>query len=791
LAQSYRFGPVELRPAERQLIVEGRPAHIGGRAFDVLVALVDRRDRVVTKDELFELAWPGLVVEENNLHVQISALRKVLGAQAVSTVAGRGFRFMAQVEVIDIPSAPVTARHHNLPAQLNSFVGRVGEIARVKEMLGTSRLLTLTGPGGTGKSRLSLQAAHQLFDEYPDGVWLVELAPVAAEERVPLAVASVLGVKEEAGKPVADALARYVRDRKLLVILDNCEHVLDASAAIAKRLLQAGAAIRILASSREALRITGESVFPLPALAASESARLFADRAVAVQPAFQPDASGAAVADICERLDGIPLAIELAAARVSTLSAEQIAVRLSDSMALLKGGDRTNLSRQQTLRASINWSYDLLSIPERELFRRLGVFAGGWAVEAAEEVCSGGDVQADDVVELLTRLSEKSLVSVDAESGRHRLLETVRQYGRELLAASGEEDQVRTRHLHYCVALAEESRAGLAGPGHAAWLKRMNLEKENILGAHSWCDHAAGGADLGLKLARGSKAYWINGGMLTLGHRVIAEALARPRPAARDELRCRALFDAGQLAYYMGRYPEAQRRLEESLAIARELGNKQRIAAALQPLGGSCLGQGLFEQAQAHLEEGVALTRELGSKRDVAAVTNALGSMHRMRGALDRAAALYRDADALMDEAGDTLSRAFICLNHAILAILHEDPRGARAHLLEAMAVSDSQGVPRLGLATIEVCSGFAASRGEHERAARFYGVAEAENSATGLHRDPADEAFLAPLIDKVREELGPRYRAVEDGGRALTYKGAIAEARAWLEEQPVPVSGR
>ncbi len=790
MAQSYRFGPVELRPAERQLIVEGRPAHIGGRAFDVLVALVDRRDRVVTKDELFELAWPGLVVEENNLHVQISALRKVLGAQAVSTVAGRGFRFMAEVEVIDIPSAPVTARHHNLPAQLNSFVGRVGEIAKVKELMASSRLVTLTGPGGTGKTRLSLQAAHQLFDEYPDGVWLVELAPVADEERVPLAVASVLGVKEEASKPVADALARYVRDRKLLVILDNCEHVLDASAQIAKRLLQSGAAVRILASSREALRITGESVFPIPALAASESARLFADRAVAVQPAFQPDASGAAVADICQRLDGIPLAIELAAARVSTLSAEQIAVRLSDSMALLKGGDRTNLSRQQTLRASINWSYDLLSIPERELFRRLAVFSGGWVVEAAEDVCSGGDVQADDVVELLTRLSEKSLVSVDAENGRHRLLETVRQYAHELLASSGEEDAVRTRHLLFYVALVEEARVGIGGAGQAGWLRRMNLEKENVLSAHSWCDHAPNGAELGLKLARGNKSYWINCGILTLGHRVIAEALARPR-AARDELRCRALFDAGQLAYYMGRYPEAQRRLEESLAIGRELGNKQRIAAALQPLGGSFLGQGLFEQAQAHFEEGVALTTELGSKRDVAAAMNALGSMHRMRGGLERASALYRDADRLMGEAGDTLSRALIALNHAIVAVLHENPGGARTHLLEAIAVSESLSAARLGLATIEVCSGFAASRGEPERAARFYGVAEAENSATGLHRDPADEAFLAPLIDKVREELGPRYRAIEDGGRRLPYTRAIAEARAWLEEQPAPVSCR
>jgi tetratricopeptide (TPR) repeat protein len=312
----------------------------------------------------------------------------------------------------------------------------------------------------------------------------------------------------------------------------------------------------------------------------------------------------------------------------------------------------------------------------------------------------------------------------------------------------------------------------------------MNLETENILSAHAWCDHAPNGAELGLKLARGNKAYWINDGLLTLGHRVIAEALARPR-TVRDELRCRALFDAGQLALFMGRYPEAQRRLEESLAIARELKNKQRITAVLQPLGVSCLGQGHYDQARVHLEEGVALTRELGNKRDFAAAMNALGSMHRMQGALDSADILYRDASRLMGEAGDALSRALIVLNHAILAILRKDAPEARVHLLEAISTSETLGLPRVGLSTIEVCSGFAASCGEYERATRFFGVAEAENSATGLHRDPADDAFLAPLIEKAREELGPRYRAIEDAGRSLPYTRAISEAREWLEKKP------
>ena len=786
MAQSYRFGPVELRPAERQLLVEGVPAHLGGRAFDVLVALVDRRDRVVTKDELFELAWPGLVVEENNLHVQISALRKVLGANAVSTVAGRGFRFMPKVEVVDSPSGPVTPRHHNLPAPLNSFVGREGELVRVREMLAASRLVTLTGPGGTGKTRLSLQAAHQLLNAFPDGVWLVELAPLSDPERVPFAVAAVLGVKEEAGRPVAEALERYLRDRKALLVLDNCEHLLQACAEIAKRLLQAGASLRILASSREALRITGESLFPLPALAAEDSARLFADRAVAVQPAFRAEgSSGNAVAEICRRLDGIPLAIELAAARVSTLSVEQIAARLSDSLAVLKDGDRTNLSRQQTLRASIDWSYDLLSLAERELFRRLSVFAGGWTVEAAEAICAGGDVQGDEVIELLVRLVEKSLVATDSTRGRYRLLETVRQYARELLAASGESDSVRGRHLDFYVAFSEQARAALASPDPGIAMARFDAETENLLSAHAWCDHVAGGVEKGYRLTRGTKTYWINRGLLTLGHRMVSEALARDKATSRDELRCRALFDAGQLAFFMGRYPEAQRRLEESLAIARELGSTVRIAAVLQPLGAAYLGQGLRAQAFSHLKEGVALARESGSQRDVGAALNSLGSFHRVQGEFDAAQSLYEDAVGILGEVGDLASRAIVVLNLAILAILRGEREKARTLLLEAIATSESTGLQRLGLSTIEVCAGFAAACGDYDRAARLYGMAEAQNSTTGLHRDPADEAFLAPLIDKARQAMGPRYRGVEDAGRALAYASAISEARAWLSQPP------
>ncbi|HEY2630385.1 MAG TPA: tetratricopeptide repeat protein [Usitatibacter sp.] len=262
---------------------------------------------------------------------------------------------------------------------------------------------------------------------------------------------------------------------------------------------------------------------------------------------------------------------------------------------------------------------------------------------------------------------------------------------------------------------------------------------------------------------------------------MIAEALARPKASARDELRCRALFDVGQLAFFMGRYPEAQRHLVESLAIARELDNKVRIAAALQPLGMAYQGQGMVEQALATLEEALALAREIGSKRDVGAALTSLGSFQRMVGALDVAQRLYEESALMLAGVGDHFSRALVVLNLAIISILREDRQRARTFLLEAIATSESLVQQRLGLATIEVCAGFAAACGDYPRAARLFGVAEAQNSSTGLHRDPADDAFLTPLMGKAREEMGPRYRAVEDQGRALAYAQAISEARAWL----------
>ena len=797
MAHTYRFGQVEIRPSERQLLVEGKPAPVGARAFDVLLALIDHRDRVVSKSELFDMVWPGLVVEENNLHVQISTLRKVLGAQCVATIPGRGFRFTPQLEASEAPKFALPPRNHNLPAQLNSFIGREREIAAVKDLLQAARMVTLTSSGGTGKSRLSLQVAHDLLGEYPDGVWLVELAPLSDERRVPQAVASVLGVKEDAGRPVAEALIRYVRDRRLLIILDNCEHLVQACANLAKQLLQSGPGVKILASSREHLQINGEASYPVPALDVPgsgeaitcealekcEAVRLFVDRARGVQPGFRvTEQNCTAVAEICRRLDGIPLAIELAAARVQSLPVEQIARRLGDCFRVLTGGDKTALPRQQTLRASIDWSYDLLGLEERTLFRRLGVFSGGWTLEAAESVCAGGDVATRDAMDLLGRLVDKSLVSMDAEGERYRLLETVRQYARELLDTSGEADAVRNRHLAFHEALAERARQEIVGPMQGYWMSRLDRERDNLLSAHAWCESAPDGARMGLNLARGTKIYWINRGLLGVGHGLIVEALGRPGAQRRDEMRCRALFDAGQFGFYMGRYGEAQRYLEESLAIARELGDKVRIAAALQPLGMASLGQGHLGTARAHLEEALALARDLGDKRNLAAAMNAIAQLYRIEGALDKAELLYENVLTLARELDDSESLAIGLLNLAMVSICRRSEDKAREMLLQVIAIAGAIGSQRVGLSVVEVSAGLAALCQDWENTALFFGAAEAHNGSTGLHRDPADEAFLSPLMEKCRNALdASAFEAEEAKGRALGYDEVMKQARAWL----------
>ncbi|MEO6065753.1 MAG: tetratricopeptide repeat protein [Lysobacterales bacterium] len=688
----------------------------------------------------------------------------------------------------------------NLPLQVTLFVGRERELADVKGLLADARLLTLVGIGGLGKTRLALQTAAGVIDDYRDGVWLVELAPLSDATLVPQAVASVLGVKEAAGHPVVEALTRHVKDRQLLLILDNCEHLVDACASLARQLLQSGSQLRVMASSREPLHVAGETTYSVPplsvpdfsqtktltlaALTQFEAIHLFRDRAAAARPGFEvTDENAAAVTDICRRLDGMPLALELAAARVRTLSVQTIAARLSDRFRLLTGGDRTHLPRQQTLRALIDWSYDLLAEPEQSLLDRLSVFAGGWTLEAAESVGSSGDIEVPDVLDLLVRLVEKSLVARERDD-RYRQLETVRQYAQERLTESGKADEVGTRHLMYFLALAEKASPQLVGPLQSAWLAQFDLERENLLAAHAMCDRADGGAELGLRLVHSIRLYWLTRGLLGLGHRVTTEALMRPGAQARNLARCRVLFVVGQLSFFMGRYGEAQADLVESLAIAREIEDKSRVAQALALLGVAYLGQKDLSTARGHLEEALALARELGDKVRLAGALNALAELRRAEGMLDTAEQLYEESLAIRRELGDRDAIAIDLLNLTVISTSRGLGERARRLLLEAFAIARQLGSKKLGQSVLDASAGLGAALGEGARAARFYGASGALMKEMGMHREPAVEGFLAPLIARAREEIGESaFVAFAAAGSALSYEDAITEAGCWLAD--------
>lgn len=696
------------------------------------------------------------------------------------------------------PLRSLESTPNNLPQALSSFIGREREIAEVKKLLAGNRLVTVVGMGGLGKTRLSLHVAAESLEEHRDGVWLVELAPVTENGRVAQTIASALGVKEEAGRPVEEALARHVRDRHLLVVLDNCEHVLEGSARVARRLLAAGIGMRMLATSREPLRLSGEVTYPIGGLPVPDTlqgarpesimpydaVRLFAHRAGAAVPGFRltPD-NAASVVAICRHLDGIPLAIELAAARTRSIAVHEIALRLEDRFRLLKSGDPTVQPRQRTLRALIDWSHDLLPEDERALFRQLAVFAGGWTLDAAEQVCAVPG--SDSVVELLCGLVDKSLVAADEGARRYRMLETVRQYAAERLAEAGETHAARDRHLGYFLQLAETVAPRLAGAQQRECLAQLDLERENILVAHDWAGRSGAKAQEGLKLNNAVKLYWFIRGQLDLGHRLTLEALQRPGAQDPNLARSQALFIAGQFRCFMGLYSDARECLEQSLQIARSLGDPYTVASVLQPLGMAAIGQGDLENARLWLEESVALTTTLGNKRSLAGALNALAMLHRVEGSSEPARPLYEQVVELSRESGNREEEAVGLLNLAMTTLDYGDGPRARELLRLAMQAADEIGSFPARQSALEVCAGLAAVNGEWVRAARFLAAAEALSTRTGVRRDAADEAFLAPKVGRARLQLGDAaFAAAFSEGMALPAEHALDEARSWLVDR-------
>ncbi len=720
---------------------------------------------------------------------------------------------------------------NNLPRQLTSFIGREREMEEVKRLLTTNSLLTLTGAGGCGKTRLALQSAADLVETFPDGVWLVELAALPDPGLVLQAVASTLGVRDSLARSLADNVLDFLRSKALLLLLDNCEHLLSACARLSQTLLQGCPHLRILATSQEELGVAGEALYLVPSLSLPdlarlpsrerltqyEAVRLFVERAILSQPRFTlTDGNASVVAQICHRLDGIPLAIELAAARVKVLSVEQVAARLDDRFRLLTGGSRTAPPRHQTLRAALDWSYELLSEQERTLLRRLAVFAGGFTLEAVEAVCAGSGLDQPDILDLLTQLVDKSLVVFDAQRDqvRYRLLETVRLYGFDRLRESGEEKVFRQQHRDWYLSLVEKAEPALQGSEQLVWLNQLEVEHDNLRAALEWSKIDEDGALAGLRLAGALWRFWEMRGYWSEGREWLEATLSKSAGLVAPE-RVKALNGAAYLTFYQGDFVRAQAlgeeslalsrqvgdkrptasclnilglqacRLEnygqaaalggESLALSREVGDKWAVAHALLVLGLVARGQGNHEQATTLLEDALSRFQALGDKRGGAITLNSLGLVLRDRGDYDRATALLEDTLARLRELGDKWGSAFALSNLAIVAWNQRNYARA-ADLFKESLILRSELREKRGIATCLVgLAGVAAAQAHAERAAVLFGAAEALREAIGVH--------LPPFI---RDEYARHVADAKATLDAATFANAWARGRTMALEPSV-----
>jgi len=685
-------------------------------------------------------------------------------------------------------------QHHNLPAQLTSFVGRRKEIDEIRRLLATTRLLTLTGAGGCGKTRLALQVASELVDRFTDGVWVVDLSPLSEQGLIPQTVAATLGVRETPGRSHRDALAEFLRPRHVLLVLDNCEHLIAECAQTVEPLLRAATKLHVLATSREGFGIAGEVVSRVPSLslpAASElpasealleydAIRLFVERAGAVDAAFTVKATNAVtVAEICHRLDGIPLALELAAARLNVLSVDQISRRLSDRFRLLTGGSRTAVARQRTLEATIDWSYDLLSETERVLLCRLSVFPGGFTLEAAEDVCAGDGIDKDIMVDLLSHLVDKSLIIADAEAAgerRYRFLETVRQYGRERLVRSGDAERVRDRHLSFFIELVRRAEPELQQADQVAWLNRLQREHDNVRSALDWCLANPERGDTGLELAAALTWFWIKRGYFAEGRQWLERALAATESSER--LRAKALNSISCMAVFQADYPTTLARADESIALGRKAGDLRTTAHSL-------FLQGVVAVQRAEREQIATLAAE----SQTAAVASEdlwiqahplelLGFVAVIDGHYDRGAQVFRDALELFRRSGDIWGVSRMLTNVGQVSVLQGNFAGARALAAEGIALSQELGDRREVALYLEIVAAAEAGQGDVARAARLWGASDRLLESVGSPLQPENAMLRDRYFDSAKESLGENpFQAALSEGRAMSLKEAIQYA--------------
>jgi non-specific serine/threonine protein kinase len=780
----------------RALYADGQVVPLGSRAFELLAAMVEAGGAAVSKDELIRRGWTGLVVEEANLHVQVSSLRKLLGADAIATVQSLGYRWAWPAE-----PAGAAGPRHNLPAERSSFLGRQALLVTAQAALGKCRLLSLVGIGGAGKTRLAWALGRQLLDQQADGVWWVDLTVLDRADQVPAAVARAVGVAVREDGDANQQLCQALQGRQLILILDNCEHLLAGVANWAHRWLDAMPGLKLIATSREALAADGEWVLPVGPLgvpppgatddeiAACESVQLLTDRAMKVAPlmALAP-ADASTLAEICRRVDGIPLAIEIAAAQLRTVSPTQLLRLLHERFRLLV--HRSNaLPRQRMMQTVIEWSFEHLQPQEQELLLGLALCSGGCDLDAARALM-GPQASAAALTAALGRLAEQGLMTVQAGAGdpRYLLLETVGQFALDLLGTQPLAATLRARFVRHFLAQAEAHDAEILQQGRgAATLDRIDRERGNLQRALQYCaqsDDAAAVTD-GLRLVGALRHYWTARSQLRLGLELTEAAVLHAGAArAPDEALLLAVVSQGQLLAALGRTEEAVQVLGRARDLAVATGNDAHRSSTLGFRAGLLDQLGRFEEAVAEHDAARRIAEGLGDERLLADVLARHAAHASRRGQFDEAAALLEQVLPLRRRLGHGYRLAVALLNCAAVANQRARWSESRAYLCEAAVLLETVGSDMLDLALVQNACALLRRAGRWAELASSRAAERQHRESAGVRDDPEDQAHAQAELDDARAALGRKaFEAAERSGSRMTLASARKRLADWLQE--------
>ena len=608
------------------------------------------------------------------------------------------------------PLKTLDSRPNNLPIQLTSFIGREEVMRKLKKLIGETRLLTIIGSGGGGKTRLAMQIGADLIDDFANGVFIAELAPLIDPSLIIQTIMNALKLKEESGQSPESILSEFLKNKELLLILDNCEHFVSECSALAEDLLSKCPSLKIIATSREALNCFGEQTYRLPSLSLPgnarditpenltqyESVRLFIERALLVNVNFRVNNNNApALAEICNKLDGIPLAIELAAARIKMLSIEKIHERLDDRFSLLTGGKRTALPRQQTLKAMIDWSYDLLPEKEKILWERLSIFSGGWTLEDAEEICSDDKISSYEILDLLDQLNEKSIIIYDEEYERYRILETIKQYGESRLKESNDDRRIALMHLNHFLKLSVEAEKKFSGNEGKFWIERLETEHNNLISAIEW-SLKNGESKKGSEITIALGYFWEIRGHFSTGSRLTDIFLENKQDIGKQELSI-LYSNAGQFMRALGKFEKAQSHYKESIALKKETGDESGESSLLIGLGNIAAEQGDFITAKKYFEESLVKSRSLNYKSGIAFCLNNLGNIELISGNFEEASELIEESLMIKRELGEKRNITFSLDSLVHIALEKEDYLRAQKYLQEYLTITRESG-DKLGI---------------------------------------------------------------------------------------------